>query len=145
MARINLLVFRLSGNVGPDPQLSGSWHFKRRAGAGGYQLLSCLNGNQLRPQRHTQFSTSLSNPTPDTHIHTLATFDTMSCEYGRSEQTQITPATFLKDSSRPLTPLLSPFASPQGPLVHSQQHLQMTGCETHWKRTALRSSFSPTT
>lgn len=66
------------------------------------QLLSCLSSNQLLPQRH---SPNLNFPIKSNPWHTLATPDTMSCERGRSEWTQITAAKFSKDSG-PLPSLL---------------------------------------
>lgn len=89
-----------------------------------YQLLSYLNGDQLPLQRHTPNLNFPIKSTPYTHIHTLTTLDTAGCKCGGSGQTQITPPKFRVIPAEPPTP------TPQWPLVHSQQHLQMTGFET---------------
>lgn len=59
-----------------------------------YQLLSYLNSDQLPLQRHTLNLNFPIKSTPYTHVHTLTTFDTMSCKYSGSGQTQITPPKF---------------------------------------------------
>lgn len=106
--------WHLSGNVWTDPSTLQVLTFPAEWGVvvvkvGCSQLLLSLSGNQLSPQRHTLI---LNFPIKSNPWHTLATLDTMSCECGTSEQTQITPAKFSKDSGPlpSLLPLLSPLS-----------------------------------
>lgn len=107
---------------------SGSWHFKQRV-----ELPAALiPQRQPTPTAKTYTKSQLPYQIHPlhTHTHTHNTwYHELWIRWIRVDTNNSTKV--LKDSSRPPSP------TPQGPLVHSQQHLQMTGFETDWKRTGL--------
>lgn len=158
---LSCVQWHLSGNVWTDPSPPQVLTFLVERGGvvvkvGCSQLLSRLSGNQLSPRKHTPI---LNFPIKSNPWHTLATRyhepwvrqiradANNTSKVFREILARCRPSSPSSPPSLPLLLLLCLPAycrTPRGQLVPSQQHLQMTGCETRWKRTAPWSSFSLT-